>query len=499
MTLATDTIGRPTGLLIGGTWHESGEQLSVIEKYTGLPFATVSRARPADVEAAVAAAHDAASRHVLSPSDRYAILRSAAELLSAWRDRVIRTYVAETGFTLRDAATELGRAQETLLLSAEEAKRLTGETIPVEASRGSEARIAFTLRVPVGVVCAISPFNAPLNNVAHKIAPALAAGNAVVLKPATLTPLCSTILCEALIQSGLPAGLLNMVVGPGPEVGDQLAQDGRIRYYTFTGSTRVGLSLKQRSGIAKTHLELGSTSTTVVCADADLDLASELIVRGGTRKAGQVCTSVQRVVVDTRVADALALRLKERMAKLVVGDPSDPSTDVGPMISPAEAQRAATWVAQAVDAGATLATGGEARGGILRPTLLVDTPTNARVMTEEVFAPVIATCRFDGIDEAVRLANATPYGLQSGVFTRDLDTAFEFARRVQVGGLMINDTSSYHADAMPFGGVKESGYGAEGPRYAIMDMTDPRTVVINLRQRTLEGSGERRASPAKVS
>jgi acyl-CoA reductase-like NAD-dependent aldehyde dehydrogenase len=466
-----------SGLLIDGAWEDGGERVPVMDKFRLEPFAEVARASEADVDRAVAAAAARAAGPPLPAWRRAEILERAAALLAERADSVIETYVAETGFTRADAAAELKRAGETLRLSAGEALRLTGETVPVEASPGSEGRLAFTLRVPVGVVCAIAPFNAPLNTVAHKVAPALAAGNAVVLKPAEATPLCSVALCSALLDAGLEPGWLQLVVGPGSSVGAQLVADRRIRYYTFTGSTAVGLAIKQGSGIAKTHLELGSNSATIVCADADLAACADLVVRAGFRKAGQVCTSVQRVLVEAGAADALAEALADRVRALVAGDPRLEGTDVGPLISVAEAERAESWVAES---GARVLAGGERDRSLLAPALLDATPLDSQVMREEIFAPVVALHSVRDLDEAIAIANDTPYGLQAGVFTRDLDAAFHAARRLQVGGVMVNDTSSYHADAMPYGGVKASGYGLEGPRYAVQDMTDPRIVVLNL-------------------
>lgn len=469
----------PSGLLVAGEWVEDAEPLVVLDKYALQPVAELRQASPAHVERAVTAAAAAAASAPLPAWRRAEILERAAGILQSREEAVVAAYIAETGFTSTDATTELRRAAETLRLSAAEAVRLTGETVPVEATRGSEHRIAFTMRVPVGIVCAIAPFNAPLNTVAHKVGPALAAGNAVVLKPAQVTPLCSVFLCEALLEAGLPAGYLQLVAGPGAVVGELLVRDPRIRYFTFTGSTAVGLAIKQRSGIAKTHLELGSNSATIVCRDADLDRAADLIVRAGYRKAGQVCTSVQRVLVEGAVATGLEERLGERVAALSAGDPRREDTDVGPLISTESAERAERWVQQAVSAGARLVAGGERSGPLLAPTLLGDVPLDSRLMRDEIFAPVVALRSVTDVDEAITITNATAYGLQAGIFTRDLEVAFAAARRLQVGGVMVNDTSSYHADAMPYGGVKASGYGVEGPRYAVQDMTDPRIVVLN--------------------
>ena len=470
-----------TGLLIDGRWRTSGAGLTVTDKYTRQPLATVAQAQPSDVEAAVAGAA-AAAGHPMPPARRHLILSEAARLLAARRGEIREVYVAETGFTPADADTEITRAVATMQLSAEESVRIAGEEVPVAAAPGSEGRLAFTIRVPVGVVAAIAPFNAPLNTVVHKVAPAIAAGNAVVLKPARPTPLCSVALAQILLDAGLPPGFLQLVCGPGGTVGTALVADRRVRFFTFTGSTAVGLAVKQGSGIAKTHLELGSNSASIVAADADLDLVVDLVSRAGYRKAGQVCTSVQRLIADRAVADELAGLLAKRVAQLRAGDPRDPGVQVGPLIAAAEAERAEGWIRHAVGEGATVLAGGERDGAVLTPTLVRDPPRGSRIMTDEIFAPAVALVPAGGLDEAIDAVNAGGYGLQAGVFTRDLDAAFYAARRLRVGGVMINDTSSYHADAMPYGGVKDSGYGLEGPRYAVADMTDPRIIVLNLRE-----------------
>jgi acyl-CoA reductase-like NAD-dependent aldehyde dehydrogenase len=477
----TGLLAGTTGLLIDGQWEPGRAQLAVLDKYTQQQIASVARAGPAEVGRAVTGALAAAQRP-LPPARRQAILAEAARLLDERRDEIRALYVAETGFTPADAATELTRAVATLRLSAEEAVRIAGQEIPVAATPGSEHRLAFTIRVPVGVVAAITPFNAPLNTTAHKVGPAIAAGNAVVLKPAEQTPLCSVALAQALLDAGLPPGFLQLVCGPGESTGTALVADRRVRFFTFTGSAAVGLAIKQNSGIAKTHLELGSNSASIVAADADLDLVADLAVRAGYRKAGQVCTSVQRLLVHEAVADELAARLARRVAGLRAGDPRDPAVQVGPLIAPAEAERAERWIRQAAGRGAAVLVGGERDGPVLAPALLRDPPPDSRIMTEEIFAPAVALAAVASLDEAIDLVNASEYGLQAGVFTQDLDAAFHAARRLRVGGVMINDTSSYHADAMPYGGVKDSGYGLEGPHYAVQDMTDLRIIVLNLRE-----------------
>jgi acyl-CoA reductase-like NAD-dependent aldehyde dehydrogenase len=475
----TASDGPASGVLIGGKWRVHGPESSVYDKFTRQPCAVIKQARPGDAGDAVTTAVRAADC-LLPPMHRYGILSAASRLLLE-RAAVVRSaYIAETGFTAADADGEIARAAATLRLSGEEALRVAGEEIPVAATPGSEHRLAFTVRVPVGVVGAIAPFNAPLSTVAHKIGPAIAAGNAVVLKPAEQTPLSAIALVEILHEAGLPPGYLNLICGPGDVTGAELVADRRVRYFTFTGSTAVGLLVKQRSGIAKTHLELGSNSACIVAADADLDLVSDLVTRAGYRKAGQVCTSVQRLIADIRVIDDLADRLRARVAALRTGDPRDPSVQVGPMIAPEEADRALCWVSEAVSGGATLLAGGRRDGPVLQPTVLRDPPADAKIMTDEIFAPAVALVPAESVDAAVDMVNSGSYGLQAGVFTRDINVAFGIARRLRVGGVMVNDTSSYHADAMPYGGVKDSGFGLEGPKYAVSDMTDPRIIVLNL-------------------
>ncbi len=469
----------PSGLLVAGQWLDEGEWADVVDKYSGDTVAQVRHAATEHVARAVTEAAAVSAHAPPGPRQRSDILSGAATRLLAAHDTVIADYVAETGFTVADAEAELGRTAETLEVCAREALRLTGETVPVDAAPNGARRVCFTMRVPVGVVGAIAPFNAPLNTVAHKVGPAIAAGNPVVLKPAGPTPLSSIHLCTALLEAGLPGPYLSLVLGPGSTVGRQLVEDRRVRYFTFTGSTQVGLFVKQGSGIAKTHLELGGNCATIVCADADLALAADLIARGGYRKAGQVCTSVQRVLVVDGVAGELEARLADRVRVLALGDPHDHKTQVGPMISAVERSRAQRMVDHAVGLGARCVVGGDGDGALMSPTLLADVPDEADVMRDEIFAPVVALRRVPDLRAAVDVANATRYGLQAGVFTKDLDSALWAAEHLDVGGVMINDTSSYHADLMPYGGRKDSGYGLEGPSYAVHDMTDPRTIVVN--------------------
>ena len=400
-------------------------------------------------------------------------MSAAAGLLEARREAFVQSITADTGFTTSDAAGEVARAQQTLILSAEEAKRIRGEMVPVETAPGQATRMGYTIRVPVGVVCAITPFNSPLNTVLHKVAPALAAGNAVVLKPAPQTPITAALLCELLIDAGTPPGYLNLVNGD-EDVGGWLLDEPDISFYTFTGSTRVGRIIQEGAGLRRTQLELGNVSGTIVCADADLDHAVPRIVNAAFRKA------VQRLYVAEPIVDGLVERLVAETKTRKVGDPRDPDTFVGPMIDITEAERAEAWVTEAVDQGARLAVGGTRDGVLFQPTILIDVEASMRVVCEEIFAPVLSILPFRSLDEAIDRVNATEYGLAAGIFTADINTAMKAAKTLRVGGVHINDTSSSRVDLMPYGGVKDSGHGREGPKYAIQEMTEERMVTISL-------------------
>ena len=466
-----------SGLFVDGEWRSAAGRVSVLDKYSGDVVAEIAEATPETVQDAIAGAYRAADRP-LAAGERAAVLDRVAALLESRADRLVEDYVAETGFTVTDARNELRRAVSIYRLCAQEAIRIAGEQVPVDATPGSEQRLAFTIRVPVGVVVAIAPFNAPLSTVAHKIGPAIAAGNAVVLKPAEKTPLSAVHVVAAFADAGLPPGLLQLVCASGSRIGPALLNDDRVRFYTFTGSTAVGRAVAAGAGLARTHLELGANSVCVVAADARLDDVVRSVATAGFRKAGQVCTSVQRIFVARPRYDDLTTALAARVADLTAGDPRADGTDLGPLIAESESARAADWVRRS---GARLRVGGERRGSLLTPTLLVDPDADSEVLTREIFAPVVSVMPVRDVDDAIERVNAGRYGLQTGVFTQDLDVAFHAARSLRVGGVMVNDTSSYHADAMPYGGVKDSGHGVEGPRYAVEDMTDPRVVVFNLR------------------
>jgi succinate-semialdehyde dehydrogenase/glutarate-semialdehyde dehydrogenase len=466
--------------LIGGQWVDGAGEGSVFDKYNGRLVSTIAEAGREQVAAAVAGAKAAFEDGPPSLHDRAAALSRAADILRERHDPMIETIVSESGFTHADAEGEFARAIQTLLASADEARRLTGDMIPIGGAPGQENRMGFTIRVPLGVVCAITPFNSPLNTVAHKIAPAFAAGNAVVLKPASATPLTAMMLVEILIEAGVPTRFLSILHGPGGRIGAWLCEEPDVKFFAFTGSTEVGAKIQAAAGLRRTQMELGSIAATILNHDADLDAALPKVVRAGYRKAGQVCTSIQLLYVHGSVFDLVQERLVEAVEGLKAGDPHEPDTFVGPMIDEQEAIRAEAWVREAVDGGATALVGGTRTAALMMPTLLTDVTREMRVMSEEIFAPVVCLRPFSEIGEAIEEINATPYGLATGIFTNDLEAGFAAARRLEVGGVHINETSSSRVDVMPYGGCKASGFGREGPRYAIREMTDERMITISL-------------------
>lgn len=470
---------RHTQLFIDGRWcdGEAGRQ-AVEDKFRGEPVATLETASPAQAQHAVGALDAAHREHVIAPYERHRILTGASRRLDERRAEFLDVIVQESGFTVGDAKGEIDRAIQTLRLSGEEATRLSGEMIPLDGAPGVRDRIGFTRRFPVGVVCAITPFNSPLNTVAHKVGPALAAGNAVVLKPATYTPVTASLLVEVLLESGLPGSHIALLHGGGRDVGSALLEDERIAFYTFTGSTEVGRVIRRTIGLRRAQLELGSLSSTIICDDADLEVAISRSAAAAFRKAGQVCTSVQRLYVDRRVIDEFAEGLRARVKDLPVGDPRAEDTFVGPLISEADAVRVADWVSEAVRAGARTLTGGERTDRVVTPSVLVDVDMRMQVMCQEVFGPVVSLRPFDDLDQAVAEANDTPYGLAAGVFTRDIGRAMHASERLHVGSVHINQTSSSRIDLMPYGGVKDSGSGHEGPAYAAREMTEERLITI---------------------
>lgn len=468
-------------LLIDGQWVGGGKALEVRNKYTGDVIATVPTARREDVDAALAAAARAAQVMADMPAhQRSAILLRVAALLTERREELALTIAAEAGKALKFARVEVDRAVGTFTIAAEEAKRIHGETIPLDAVPNGEGYFGFTLRRPVGVIAAIAPFNFPLNLVAHKVAPALAAGNSLVLKPASTTPLVAVKLGEILQAAGLPAGAFNLVVGSGGTVGEWLVTDPRVNKVTFTGSPPVGEHILAVAGIKKVTLELGNTSPVIIAPDADLDLVAKRAALGAFYNSGQVCISVQRIYGQQAIVAPFTEKFVTASEAMVVGDPLDERVDVGPMIDLKEAERIENWVQEAQSGGAQVLTGGRRDGAMYWPTVLSGVTAGMKVVAEEAFAPVASVLPYDDFEEALRLANDSEFGLQVGVFTRDIDRVFKAVKRLNFGGVIINDTPNFRADHMPYGGNRRSGLGREGVRFAMEDMTNLQMVAIRL-------------------
>ncbi|SNR54368.1 aldehyde dehydrogenase family protein [Puniceibacterium sediminis] len=479
MSSDPDTMTLPDlmPMIAGQSEPGQGPAFEVLDKYHLTPVSTGQEAGPAQLERMIDRADAAFQAGAPGPHERGEILDRAARLIAERAAEVAHVIMAESGFTAADARGEVNRCLQTLRLSAEEARGLRGEIVPISGAPGQSRRMAFTLRVPLGVVLAVTPFNSPLNTVTHKIAPAFAAGNAVIVKPASATPLTTLKLAELLTEAGMPPGFLSVLLG-GSAITQAAIADPRIRFIAFTGSTGVGRAIQSAAGLRRTQMELGSIAFTVLCDDGDLDRALPRIVGASYRKAGQVCTSVQCALVHrSRLAETQARLVKEVRA-VRFGDPAQDGVLTGPLISEESARRVETWIDEAMDAGATRLVGGARNGAVVPPTLLSDVTPDMRVVREEVFGPVLCLIPFDTIDEAIGMINATPYGLATGVFTNRLDQAFDFARRLDVGGVHINETSSSRVDLMPYGGTKDSGFGREGPKYAVEEMTEQRIITI---------------------
>lgn len=469
-------------LLIQGRGVEGKGQIHEVRSpFDNSLVGTVPMATPEELEEALKAVDTGfLAMRDMPAHERAAILSRTSQLIKRDREILARTIALEAGKALKFALVEADRAIQTFQFAAEVAKNLHGETVPMDAAIGSERRMGFWIRVPRGPVVAIPPFNFPLNLVAHKVAPALGAGNSVIIKPATATPLTAYLLGRLLIEAGAPAGAVNVVTGEGAVVGDALITDRRIKIVSFTGSPPVGKGILARAGLKRVILELGGNSAVIVAADANLDKAFPAVVTGAYANSGQVCLSVQRIYVHESRYGEFAERFIAGVKSLKVGNPVEPDTDVGPMISLREAERAEQWVREAVDAGARVAIGGTREGAVFQPTVLTDVQPDMKVVCQEVFAPVVSLVPFGDIEEAFRLANGTAYGLQGAIFTESLDLAFRAVRELEVGGVMINDSSMYRADHMPYGGVKNSGLGREGVRFAMEEMTEIRMAVVNL-------------------
>ena len=466
-------------LLLGGEWVETGEWLDVRSPYSADVVGRVAKAGARETRRAIDAA-ERAMRDPLPAHKRAEILVRVAAALGRRHDEVARLISDEAGKPMKAARVEARRAMSTFTMAAVEARKLAGDVVPMEATQAGEGKLAFTLRVPRGIVGAISPFNFPLNLVAHKVAPALAAGCAVVLKPASQTPLSALLLAEMEHEAGLPPGWLNVVVGRSSEIGDALVTDERVTVLTFTGSGDVGWKLRERSPRKHVLLELGNATPLIVAGDADLDAAAQAVAQHGFAFAGQSCISIQRVYVERDSYEPFLDLLLPRVEALVTGDPGDEETDVGPVIDAAARERIAAWIEEARSAGARVVAGGTAEGELIAPTLIADPPPDAKVSCEEVFGPVVTVVPFDSLDEAFALANGTRYGLQAGIFTSSLQTAVRAAQALEFGGVTVNEAPTFRADQMPYGGVKASGNTREGPAYAVRELTEERLVVLTV-------------------
>ncbi len=473
------SIAKAHRLLVDGKWIEEKETMPVIDKYTGETIGTVPVASRETVGKAIAAAHGAFPSYSRLPAHRrFRILEKASRLLAANQEEIAATICREAGKAWKYSFGEVARAVETFQFSAEEAKRIHGETIPMDASVAGEGRMGFYLRCPVGVVSAITPFNFPLNLVAHKVGPALAAGCTVVLKPASTTPLTAIRLGEILEEAGIPPGVVNVVVGPGGTVGEWMTTDPRVAKVSFTGSPPVGEAIIRKAGLKKVTMELGNNSGTIIEPDADLDAAIPRCAVSAFANSGQVCISLQRLYVHRSIAEEFTRRFVETTAKLKVGNPLDRDCDVGPMIDEAEAVRAENWIREAVSEGAEVLIGGKREGRVLVPTVLVNARPEMKVMCQEAFAPLVSIYEYDSFEDAVAMVEDSPYGLQAGIYTNDLRKAMYAVDRINVGGVMINDTSIFRVDHMPYGGNKLSGLGREGVRFAVEEMTNIKMVVL---------------------
>ncbi len=469
-------------MFIAGEWLNGKSVIPVTNPFDGSTIDSVPKAGADDIDRALAfAVKGARTMRRTAGHDRYKILMKAAQLLEERQEDFARTITLEEGKIIGESRVEVSRAAETLIASAEEAKRLGSEVVPLDGAPGAGNRFGFTLRVPCGVVLAITPFNFPLNLVTHKAGPAIAAGNTIVLKPATDTPLTALKFTQLLLEAGLPAEGIQCVTGSGGEIGDLLASDPRVRKISFTGSRDIGERICRTAGIKKVTMELGSNAPLIVLPDADLEKAAQAIAATGYANAGQVCISAQRVLTHKSVYQDLIDVVRPKVEALLTGNPLDDKTKVGPMVRESDAQRVSSWLEEAVGAGARLLAGGSRDGATLTPALLADVTPAMRLSREELFGPAVGFTPIETVDEAIALANDTNYGLSAAIFTESLDSAMRFAREVDSGNIHINWGPQWRADLMPYGGLKESGFGKEGPKYAVQEMSELKMVIMHLR------------------
>lgn len=466
---------------IGGEAVKTAQPQDVHLPFDGSTVGTIYQAEKAQVDAAIAAAKAAAPvMREMTRDERSTILRKSYQLLMDRLEEFAKAISSESGKPIKEARIEADRAAMTLLFSAEEAHRLHGEVVPMDASPAGKGHMAMTVREPLGVIAAITPFNFPLNLSVHKIGPALAGGNTVVHKPASTTPISAVMLAELFLECGLPKGALNVITGPGGSIGEQLVFHKDVAMITFTGSPEVGLRLRNLAGMKRVTLELGNNSAVIIEPDADLAEAASRCVAGSFAHSGQVCISVQRIFVAEPVRNEFLERVMEGTRKLKVGHPHDGGTDISSLITEREAERVESWIQEAVEGGAKLLTGGRRSRATVEPAVLTDVPASAQIACKEAFGPVVGINGYKTLDDAIAMVNDSEYGLQAGIYTRDIQRAFRAARQVHVGGFMINQIPQYRVDQMPYGGVKMSGTGREGPKYAIEEMTEPKLICWKL-------------------
>lgn len=467
-------------LFINGDWVEATEYTELRSPYSGEVIAEIPKANVEEVEVALVAADAARETMANMPLyERAIILEKLTSLLEARAEEAAELIALEAAKPISTAKVEVQRTIQTYKFAAEEAKRIHGETIPVDAAPGGDGRIAYTVREPLGVVAAITPFNFPMNLVAHKVGPAIASGNTVVLKPASQTPLTSYFIGELLAEAGLPKGALNIVTGAGSLIGNKLVTDHRVKKISFTGSPAVGIGIRNQAGLKKVTLELGSNAAVIIDENVNIDKLIPRVVSGAFAFQGQVCISVQRIYVHEKMYDMFVERFVAATKELKLGDPLDPTTDVSALISPQDVDRTLSWIEEAKRQGAIVATGGESEGNILQPTVLLNVKSEQKVSCQEVFAPIVSITKFSSIQDAFNQVNDSRYGLQAGIYTDNIHVALQATQKLHVGGVIINDIPTFRLDHLPYGGVKESGMGREGLKYAIEEMTEMKLVVIN--------------------
>ncbi|PLX65871.1 MAG: aldehyde dehydrogenase [Denitrovibrio sp.] len=468
-------------LFIDGKWVDTGQTIDVNSPFDGSLVDTICSATLEQTEVAIEAAFKAKEvMKKLTAAQRGKILDNMSALILRDQEEIAQIITAEAGKGLTFSRGEAGRTAENFKFAADEARRLGGELVPYDASESGANRFGYYKRYPIGVVGAITPFNFPLNLVAHKVGPAIAAGNAIILKPASSTPLTAVKIVELLLEAGLPECGINLVVGSGTIVGNALVESDKINMVTFTGSPAVGLDIKAKAGIKKVTLELGSNSAAIIHEDADIKYAVPKCVVGAFANSGQVCISIQRIYIHENRYDEFRNMFVDAVKASTFGNPSDTKTLVGPMIDEKEAARAESWVKEAVEQGATIATGGKRTTTMLEPTVLENTTEKMTVIREEIFGPVVCIMKYKTLDEVIARVNDSQFGLQAGIFTNNIQNAFTAIDELEVGGVMVNDMPTFRVDQMPYGGLKLSGTGREGPKFAIEEMTELKTVMINL-------------------